>query len=45
MQTERLAVLATTGFPGEAAAVGQAREFVRGVLGSAWPGWTICCCW
>ena len=38
MQTERLAVLAADWFPGEAAAVGQAREFVRGVLGNAWPG-------
>ena len=37
MQTERLAVLAADWFPGEAAAVGQAREFVRGVLGTAWP--------
>ena len=37
MQTERLAVLAADWFPGEAAAVGQAREFVRGVLGNAWP--------
>jgi serine/threonine-protein kinase RsbW len=37
MQTERLAVLAADWFPGEAAAVSQAREFVRGVLGSAWP--------
>ena len=37
MQTERLAVLAADWFRGEAAAVGQAREFVRGVLGNAWP--------
>lgn len=38
MQTERLAVLAADWFPGEAAAVGQAREFVRGVVDGAWPG-------
>jgi anti-sigma regulatory factor (Ser/Thr protein kinase) len=37
MQTERLAVLAADWFPGHAAAVGHAREFVRGVLGDAWP--------
>jgi len=38
VRAERLAVLAADWFPGEAAAVGQAREFVRGVLGDAWPG-------
>ena len=37
MQTDRLAILAADWFPGEGASVGQAREFVRGVLGSAWP--------
>ena len=38
VQAERLAVLAADWFPGEAAAVGQAREFVRGVLGEGRPG-------
>jgi anti-sigma regulatory factor (Ser/Thr protein kinase) len=38
MQTDRLAPLAADWFPGDAASVGQAREFVRGVLGEAWPG-------
>ena len=38
VQAERLAVLAADWFPGEAASVGQAREFVRGVLGECWPG-------
>jgi serine/threonine-protein kinase RsbW len=38
VQAERLAVLAADWFSGEAAAVGQAREFVRGVLGGTWPG-------
>jgi len=37
MQTERLTVLAADWFPGETVGVGQAREFVRGILGSAWP--------
>ena len=31
-------MLAADWFPGEAAAVGQAREFVAGVLGRDWPG-------
>jgi len=35
---ERPAVLAADWFPGEAEAVGQAREFVAGVLGRDWPG-------
>jgi anti-sigma regulatory factor (Ser/Thr protein kinase) len=34
---ERAAVLATAWFPGQSAEVGQAREFVRGVLGESWP--------
>lgn len=38
VQAERAAVLAADWFPGEAASVGQAREFVRGVLGDCWPG-------
>jgi anti-sigma regulatory factor (Ser/Thr protein kinase) len=38
VQAERLAVLAADWFQGQAAAVGQARDFVRGVLGSTWPG-------
>jgi len=37
-RAERLAVLAADWFPGEAAAVGQAREFVRAVLGEDCPG-------
>jgi hypothetical protein len=32
------AVLAADWFPGEASAVGQAREFVADVLGKGWPG-------
>jgi serine/threonine-protein kinase RsbW len=36
--TDRLALLAADWFPGNRAAVGQAREFVRGVLGDDWPG-------
>jgi serine/threonine-protein kinase RsbW len=35
---ERPVVLAADWFPGEAAAVGLAREFVAGVLGRDWPG-------
>jgi len=35
---ERPAVLAADWFPGEAAAVGAARQFVAGVLGRDWPG-------
>jgi serine/threonine-protein kinase RsbW len=38
MQPDRLTVLATDWFRGEAPAVGQAREFVRGILGLGWPG-------
>lgn len=38
VQAESLTVLAADWFPGEAGAVGHAREFVRGVLGDAWPG-------
>ena len=38
MLAERPAVLAADWFPGDAAAVGQAREFVAGVLGRDWPG-------
>jgi serine/threonine-protein kinase RsbW len=38
MLAERASVLAADWFNGEAAAVGQAREFVRGVLGERWPG-------
>jgi hypothetical protein len=30
-------ILVTAWFPGEVAAVGQARGFVRGVLGADWP--------
>jgi len=37
VQAERAAVLAADWFPGEAASVRQAREFVRGVLGERWP--------
>lgn len=37
MQPDPLTVLAADWFPGEASAVGQTREFVRGVLGNAWP--------
>jgi hypothetical protein len=36
--TERPAILASDWFPGQASAVGQAREFVAGVLGAGWPG-------
>jgi len=38
MQAERLAIAAADWFPGEAASVGKAREFVRAVLGVQWPG-------
>ena len=38
MLAEGPAVLAAEWFPGEAAAVGLAREFVAGVLGADWPG-------
>jgi serine/threonine-protein kinase RsbW len=38
MQPDRLTVLATDWFPGQPSAVGLAREFVRSVLGNAWPG-------
>ena len=38
MRAERLAVRAAEWFPGEAASVRQAREFVGGVLGADWPG-------
>jgi anti-sigma regulatory factor (Ser/Thr protein kinase) len=37
MQSERLDVLAADWFPGEAASVRYARDFVRGVLGEGWP--------
>ena len=37
MQGERLDVLAADWFPGEAASVRYARDFVRGVLGEIWP--------
>lgn len=36
-EPDRAAVLATAWFPGHAAEVGQARDFVRGVLGDDWP--------
>jgi len=38
MLAERPAVLAADWFPGEAEAVGLARDFVAGVLGRDWPG-------
>lgn len=38
VQAERSPVLASDCFPGEATAVGQAREFIRSVLGDDWPG-------
>jgi len=38
VQADQLAVLAAGWFPGEAAAVGESREFVRSVLGDCWPG-------
>ncbi len=37
-QADRAPVLAAAWFPGRAAHVGHAREFVRGVLGAGWPG-------
>jgi anti-sigma regulatory factor (Ser/Thr protein kinase) len=37
-QPEPRGILVTAWFPGEAAAVGQARSFVHGVLGADWPG-------
>jgi anti-sigma regulatory factor (Ser/Thr protein kinase) len=38
VRAERHTALAAVWFPGETAAVGEARDFVRGVLGEAWPG-------
>lgn len=38
VQSERLDIAAAEWFPGEAAAVGQARDFVCAVLGTGWPG-------
>jgi serine/threonine-protein kinase RsbW len=38
VQAERLDITAADWFPGEAAAVGQARDFVRAILGAQWPG-------
>jgi anti-sigma regulatory factor (Ser/Thr protein kinase) len=35
---DRPAILAADWFPGQSAAVGQARKFVAGVLGESWPG-------
>jgi anti-sigma regulatory factor (Ser/Thr protein kinase) len=37
VRAESTGVLATAWFPGRAAEVGHAREFVRGVLGADWP--------
>jgi anti-sigma regulatory factor (Ser/Thr protein kinase) len=37
VQAERLETAAAEWFPGEAASVGQARDFVRAVLGAGWP--------
>ncbi len=37
VQAERLDIAAADWFPGAAAAVGQARDFVRAVLGAQWP--------
>ena len=38
MGAEGLAIRAAEWFPGDGASVGQARRFVRGVLGADWPG-------
>jgi serine/threonine-protein kinase RsbW len=38
VQAERLEIAAAEWFPGEAVSVGQARAFVRAVLGAQWPG-------
>jgi serine/threonine-protein kinase RsbW len=38
VQAERLEIAAADWFPGNAEAVGQARGFVRAVLGGEWPG-------
>ena len=38
VQAERLEIAAAEWFSGEAASVGQARDFVRAVLGAQWPG-------
>ena len=38
VQAERLKTAAAEWFPGEAASVRQARDFVRAILGVGWPG-------